>query len=209
MKTLATAFAIALAAGAARADVIFAESFDSGTLGTFSYQDYKTDEPSSFAWETNEDQALGNFTDGTGAAAVSNSDATPGAYDHALVSPAIHLPAGAIAMTFLTNYQNFANIDFADVDITSNNGAHWENVLRFNEDHGMFYARPGVNETIDLSAYAGQTIQVRFHHYDDDVEANDWYWQVDNFAIHADAVPAPGALGLLGAAALCASRRRR
>ena len=208
MKTLASALTIALAAGSAGAGTIFTEDFNSGTLGSFTYQDYKTGQPSSFEWRTNESESLGNFTGGTGAAAMSSSDSVAGPYDHAIVSPQIDLPLGQISMSFLSNYQNYSNIDFADVDISNNNGASWYNVLRWNEDHGAFYAAPGVAAELDISQFAGQSINIRFHHYDLEEDANDWYWQVDNLAVNAS-VPGPGAMALLGAAGLVAARRRR
>lgn len=209
MKTLAMALTLALAAGAASAGVIYAEDFNSNTLGAFTYQDYRTNGVSSYKWDTNQDELLGNFTGGLGAAAMSNSGDVAGPYDHAIISPSINLPEGMITLSFLTNYQNFANIDFADVDISNNNGASWDNVLRFNEDHGAFYATPGETALIDLTDYAGQAVKIRFHHYDNEEDANDWYWQIDDIAVDATAIPAPGAVGLLGAAGLAAARRRR
>ena len=207
MKTLVTAVTLALAAGTASAGVVFSEGFESG-LGQFAYQDYRTQSPSAFAWGTNEEAGLGNFTGGMGAAAMSNSDGTMGAYDHAIITPPIPLPQGVISMSFLMNYQNFANLDFADVDVSNDGGASWNNLLRFNDDKGGFFAEPGHAALVDLSAYAGQTVQVRFHHYDNLDDAFDWYWQVDEFSITA-AIPSPGAVALLGAAGLIACHRRR
>lgn len=209
MRTLATAMTLALAAGSATAGVVYSEDFNTGTLGSFTYQDYKTDQPSAFKWLTNEDLSMGNFTGGSGAAAMSSSDEVAGPYDHAIISPSIELPKGTITMSFLTNYQNYSHIDFADVDVTNDNGANWYNMIRYNEDHGAFYSTPGESAQIDLSQFAGDTIQVRFHHYDNERDAFDWYWQVDNISVQADAIPAPGAIGLLGAAGLAAARRRR
>jgi MYXO-CTERM domain-containing protein len=112
------------------------------------------------------------------------------------------VPGGA-RLQLLANYQNFAALDFFDIDI--NNGSGWVNLLRWNEDHGGFDAPPGEAIDLDLSAYAGDTAQVRFHYYDPNSGDWDWYIQVDDVAV----TPAPGALALLGIGGLAVARRRR
>jgi hypothetical protein len=208
MKPLATTIALALAAGSAYGGVIFAESFDTATLGQMTYTDYLTDGASAFEWTNNEAQGLGNFTGGTGSAAMSHSDAVFGAFDHAIVTPEIVLPEDRLVLSFVHNYQNFAHIDIADVDITTDGGSSWINLHRFNEDHGGFYEKPGKTVLLNLTAYAGESVRIRFRHTDLTEDALDWYWQVDNIAVET-AIPAPGALALLGAAGLIAAGRRR
>jgi uncharacterized protein (TIGR03382 family) len=206
MRTLATVLTLALAAGPAAAGVIFAEDFNLGNLGTFTYVDLKTDGPSAFEWETD---GLDNFTSGDGSCAISYSGQIVGGYDHAIVSPEIQLLTGASSLNFLTNYQNFANFDFAEVDVTADDGVTWNTLLSYNEDHGAFYSTPGEFALIDLSQFAGQAIKFRFHHFNNDPEAFDLYWQVDDLQVDSVNIPGPGAVALLGAAGVAALRRRR
>ena len=77
----------------------------------------------------------------------------------------------AASLTYTANYQNFAGLDFLDVDISTNGGTTWTNLLSWNEDHGTYGATPGVNVTIDLSAYAGQSgLMLRYRYYDPNSE---------------------------------------
>ena len=47
------------------------------------------------------------------------------------------------------------------------------------------YAAEGADEIVflDISAYAGQTAQIRFHYYDLTSTGWDWYWQVDHVVV--------------------------
>jgi hypothetical protein len=165
--------------GLVRAQVVFSEDFESSPLGQFQYEDY---EPggSAFLWDAMAATGDGNYTGGAGNAAMSNSDFHgAGEFDHAIVSPPIQLGAGS-GLEFLTNYQSL--FDTADVDI-SVGGGPWQNLLRWTTDHGAYFSAPGELVTIDLSAYDGQSVRIRFHHYDPNLGDWDWYWQVDDVRI--------------------------
>ncbi|MEI2688243.1 MAG: choice-of-anchor J domain-containing protein [Anaerolineae bacterium] len=87
-------------------------------------------------------------------------------------------------MTYTANYQNFINSDFLDVDISTDGGTTWTNLLRWNEDHGTSGSPPGVNVSIDLSAYAGQNgLMLRWRYYDPNTGDWNWYAQVDDVAL--------------------------
>lgn len=199
-------FALAATAGTAGAGTVFFEDFENGHIGQFTYQDYQPG-GSAFIWDGNGATNEGNYTGASGSCAMSNSDAQAGDYDHAIVSPTISLGTNSV-LSYQTNYQNFANFDYADTDISVDGGASWKTLLSWNEDHGGFYQSPGESVSLDLSAYDGQKVQIRFHHYDPEQGDNDWYWQVDDVRVSGD-VPAPGAAALLGIGGLCAARRRR
>jgi uncharacterized repeat protein (TIGR01451 family) len=136
----------------------------------------------------------GNFTNGSGDVACVSSDVFGAAeFDVELRTSAINLSAfGApAALTFTANYQNFANLDFFTVDVSTNGGGAWTNLLSWNEDHGGFRAAPGENVNLDISAYAGQAdVRFRFRYFDPNTGDFDWYAQVDNVAVAATpAVP--------------------
>lgn len=206
MRNFSVMFAaLVAAAGSANAVVVFSEDFNSGGIGSFSYEDYQPG-GSAFQWAGNADSGEANYTGGSGNAATSNSDANPGEYDHAIISPKINLGTGS-ELSYLSNYQNFAFLDFADVDISNDGGATWNTLLSWNEDHGTFFGTPGESVLLDLGAYDNQTVQIRFRHYNPNADDFDWYWMVDDVSVTA--IPAPGAMALLGLGGLCAARRRR
>ena len=100
--------------------------------------------------------------------------------------------ATSASLDYLVNYQNYANLDFLDVDVSVDGGTTWTNALSWNEDHpvnGLFNA-PGEAVSIDLSAYLGEAnVQVRWHYYDPNTDDYDWYAQVDDVALTCDEAP--------------------
>ncbi len=132
----------------------------------------------------------GNWATGNGDAASASSDLQGGGsglYDTELWSSPFDLPAGsAVTLEYWVNYQNFAAGDFLDVDISTDGGSGWTNLLSWNEDHGSLRSAPGEFVTLDLSAYAGQTgLILRWHYYDPagPATSQDWYAQVDEVGL--------------------------
>jgi len=128
----------------------------------------------------------GNYTNGSGDAACVSSDMFgPHAFDAELRTPTLSL-AGLTGTTlnFTANYGNFGGPDFFDVDVRVGGGP-WTNELSWNEDHGGFFAAPGEDVVINLSAYDGMTdVRVRFRYYDPNPGADwDWYVQIDDVTI--------------------------
>ena len=128
----------------------------------------------------------GNYTGGTGDAATASSDRFGAAeFDTELRTFAFDLsdwlPTDDVALVYLANYSNFVNFDFLDVDVSTDGGASWTNLLSWNEDHGGFRSLPGEAVSIDLSPYAGlSNVQVRWRYYDPDTGDWDWYAQIDD-----------------------------
>lgn len=152
----------------------------------------------------------GNFSSGDGGAAHADTDAFGPdalAYDVALLSPVSTVSAGAV-LVYNINFQQIGAIDAGRVEITADGGATWDLLAEYLVDTGGFPTFPysadeplGIDETIDLAAYAGQDVQVRFRYVG---EGWNWFMQVDNVGI----IPAPGAVALFGVAGLMARRRR-
>ncbi len=129
-----------------------------------------------------------NYTGGTGDAASASSDLQGGGsgmYDTELQTPPIDLSGvGSAELSYWANYQNFALVDFLDLDISTDGGANWTTVLSWNEDHGAFRNSPGEFVQVNLDAYVGQTVILRWHYYDPGAStAQDWYAQIDDVAL--------------------------
>ncbi|MCA9972931.1 MAG: hypothetical protein KC425_22090, partial [Anaerolineales bacterium] len=134
----------------------------------------------------------GNYATGSGDAASASSDLQGGGsglYDTELWTSPIDLSGVSQAtFSYWANYGNFAFIDFLDLDVSTDGGATWTNLLRWNEDHhpnGLRNA-PGEFVSIDLSAYTGQSnVILRWHYYDPagPATSQDWYAQVDDVSL--------------------------
>ena len=138
----------------------------------------------------------GNWTGGAGDAACASSDHAPGggggSYDTELQTPPIDLSGfGLPTLTYKANYANFANVDFLDVDVSTDGGASWTTLLSWNEDHGSTHGLPGEEVLLDLAAYVGQEIILRWHYYDPSgTTSDDWYAQIDDVNLSCISGPA-------------------
>lgn len=127
----------------------------------------------------------GNYTGGDGDAASVNSDANPGEFDTELRSNTFSLYAATSAtLNYKVNYQNFGALDYLDLDISTDGGASWTNLLSWNEDHGGFFGGPGEAVSIDLADYLGEPeVMLRWRYYDPNSGDWDWYAQVDDISL--------------------------
>jgi len=183
---------VAVCASAATAQVVFPEDFN----GTFPPTGWtvvnNADGP---AWQLNTATGRENDTGGDGTAATIDSDASTGfnVEDCELISPPFAVPENAF-LEFAHSFRwHFLPPDEqADVDI-SIDGEIWTNLANYSGGDDGYPG--GAHKSIDLGAYAGQTVQIRFHYYD----ANwDWWWQVDNVGIiQVTEIPAVSSWGLL------------
>ncbi len=217
-RSVFAAFGLAaamLASSAANGAVILSEDFEGGIPGDWTTVDA---EGNGVGWDTNTFWGEGNYTNGSGLAAMVCSDCFGTAeYDASLISSTFSLAGFSDAqLSYTVNYQNFAFLDFLDVDISLDGGASWLTLLSWNEDHGTFFDAPGEDVILDLDAFLGETsVNLRWRHYDPNTGDFDWYAQVDDILVEGtpDAVdvPAPAALGLfgLGMMGLIAGRRRK
>lgn len=134
-----------------------------------------------------------NYTGGLGNAASVSSDAMGLAeYDTELWSSPFDLTDASLAsLIYLANYQNLENQDFLDLDISTDGGASWTNLLSWNEDHGALrVAGAGELVEVDLSAYAGQSgLILRWHYYDPNNRDYDWYAQIDEVGLNCISLP--------------------
>lgn len=146
----------------------------------------------------------GNFTNGSGEAACVSSDIFgPAEFDTELRTPVLDFTnVTGVMLSFTVNYQNFAGLDFFDVDVSTDGGISWTNIISWNEDHGGFRAPPGEDVSLNISPLVDgrNNVVIRFHHYDPNITDWDWYVQVDNLLITAgpvSTVPAMSQWGMI------------
>jgi PKD repeat protein len=123
-----------------------------------------------------------NATGGAGLCADANSDCLGDGMDTTMVTPSFSLASPAYLsaqLQFKSDFFSAAALDEAWVDITTDGGAVWTNLLYF--DHQS--VRGPDTETIDLTPYLGQPdVRLSFEYT---APGWDWAWQVDDVAVTA------------------------
>ncbi|HHP7238854.1 S8 family serine peptidase [Longibacter sp.] len=166
-------------------NVLMEEDFDDGIPSEWSVVDNTDD---GVVWQTNDDWGRGNFAGTGGSAAADSDEAGPGVpYDTELISPEMTGVEG-MSLRFLVNFQAIPPENFFDVDVTTDGGTTWTNVLQLDDDTpsgGLFVENGGVQQVIPLDGQvaAGETFQVRFRYYTPDPSPWDWYAQIDDVQI--------------------------
>ena len=148
-------------------------------------------------WKRNDEWGRANLTGGTGYCAAADSDiAGSGAFDTELLSPLIVMPATPRNLVFKHRFQYIYTTDRGYVDVSTNGGATWTNLRTFS-------ATDSTEQTIDMSAYAGMTIVLRWRYV-----SGSWayYWQIDD--VRTQTIPPPPPLPVL-AESFTAPRSRR
>jgi cysteine-rich repeat protein len=166
-------------------------TFDSGVPDSWTVID---NESTGIVWTNIASSGIGgNYTGGTGDATSVSSDAFPGEFDTELRTNTFSLLDWTSAkVEYLINYQNYAGLDFLNLDVSTDGGSTWDNLLSWNEDHpvGGLFAAPGEAVSVDLSAYAGQAnVTLRWHYFDPNTDDYDWYAQVDNVMLSCENEP--------------------
>ncbi|MEJ2653506.1 MAG: hypothetical protein P8173_17485 [Gammaproteobacteria bacterium] len=132
-------------------------------------------------WESNSTTGRTNFTDGSGNCADADSDwcGSGTSMDTELWTPRVNLSRASVAILYYkTRYENFAGLDYAYVDISTDGGITWTNLLTWNEDHSV-----AGTINIDLTPYVGSANTVIRFHYD--APGYYWWWQLDDVKIIA------------------------
>ena len=121
-----------------------------------------------------------------GDVAVADADYYDAEIDTALITPPLDLTDHSYIVLYYETVYNDAWFldDYADVDVSTNNGVSWINVLHW-EDQSQRPFGPGTNVAINISIAAGcPNALVRFHYY----SPSDYYWEIDNVVIIADTI---------------------
>ena len=159
----------------ATTDVILSEDFE----GAFPPSGWSVVGDS--LWDRNDNWGRTNYAGGNGYCADADSDAYGSGGDTELWTPSFSLAGYSSAeLTFIASYYDASWADdYADVDISTNGGTTWTNLLHWAEDHDDH--GPGEEVTIDLTPYVGNSnVIVRWHYY---APGWDWYYEIDNVTI--------------------------
>ena len=174
---------------------LFMEDFEGGIPADWTL----VDNLGNGGWLLNTDYGNPNYTPGSGLCADIDSDEIGSVdVDAEMITHLFTVPASAATLEFDNefNWYSGGNDEKGDVDIwTSARG--WTNLLRFQGEDVQY-----THESVDLSAYAGEEAQIRFHYYDANYEMR---WQVDNVGV----TPEPMTLTMLALGGLALMRRRR
>lgn len=134
-------------------------------------------------WKRNDQWGRANETGGTGFCAAADSDKVgfSGAFDSELWSPPIAMPATPRNLVFKHYFRLRDTTDRGYVDVSTNGGTTWANLRTFS-------ATDSAEQTIDMSAYAGMTIVLRWRYV-----TGGWayYWQIDDVRTQTIPVPPP------------------
>jgi hypothetical protein len=140
-------------------------------------------------WDSCSEYGMDNWTGGGGDCFGVDTEYQAGAvpFDTELWSPPIDLTGYTkVGLKYYANYQNYGGADYLDLDISTDGGLTWNNLSSWNEDHGGFMSLPGQTVTVNLDAYVGEEIILRWHYYDPYEYYEDWYVQVDEVIITAE-----------------------
>ena len=137
-----------------------------------------------YPWVFDDPFEYGNITPGSGGFAQANSDAAdPEALtDTEMITAPFDLTAtDTSSLSFASFFLDDGIGAEADVSVSVDGGATWEQVWYTNED------LLDTVEGVDLSAWADQTaVQLKFHYTDNDTWA--YFWQVDDVRIGCTAL---------------------
>lgn len=124
---------------------------------------------------------------GSGFSAAADPDAVDNglAWDAELRSPAVALPPET-ALSFASNFQDFAGNGDAYLYISDDNGSSWTEIFSQSTDDVGGTTGGGVLRVLDLSAYGGETVILRWRYVASDATA--WFWHIDDVLL---ATPSP------------------
>lgn len=134
---------------------------------------------SACVWQKSSVTGRANYTGGTGYCADADSDWCGSGATYPmntdLWTPPLNLTSYTLAtLTFKTYFLPLSG-DYASVDVTTNNGSTWTNLLSWTTDHSA------QTVTLDLTPWCGlNNVIVAFNYYAPDW---DWYWEVDDVKV--------------------------
>ncbi len=193
MKKLFTLLTCIGVMGTSIAQTVMQENFDGGIPGTWAINDFQSDNLTWFGTTGGYGGGGTNFLDGTEFAFVdSDADGNGTEMVEDLVSPTFDGSLyTTLTLTFDQFYRNLNGNDSGQVYISSDGGATWNLLAEYVAvDYGAWNAPD--QQTLDLTPYISNNMQLMFH-YDDDNEWA-WWWAIDNVHVFA---PVPDDAGVV------------
>lgn len=166
-------------------EALLKEKFTSGIPATWTVLDGGSGGGASSTWNTNNPCGLSIGAPFSSPWAESNSQCAGlgASQDEQLITP--RLDIRGCTQVFLDFSNQFAwnaagNAEIADVDVSTDGGSTWFNVLRL-ENHNQGFPVPE-SRSIDLTPHTQRQkkLDVRFHYYN---ASGDGWWAVDNVSV--------------------------
>lgn len=166
--------------------LLLSETFSGGIPPTWSVIDGGSGGGAAASWTTA--NPGGRFVDTpfSGAFAIVDSDIAGinAVQDEQLITPVINATGcGQVILEFTNQFQWFNQglNEIADVDVSTNGGTTWTNVLRLQGAHDGF---PTPNtKSLNITSAIGanrSNVRIRFHYYNANFE---WWWAIDNVKV--------------------------
>jgi len=159
------------------------ENFDEGPFPPQGWKVEVYNSNTSNNWRRNDAWGRANVVPGgSGFAAGADSDKAgygSGNFDTALVTPWIQMPATPRELAYNHYFRPYYSSDRGYVDICVSPCSSWTNLQTFTSTNSTA-------QTVDLSAYAGQLVKIRFRYVSGEWA---WYWYIDNVRTQEPAVP--------------------
>jgi YD repeat-containing protein len=176
---------------------LLSEDFASGIPGTWSVVDGLTGGGTAATWTTANPGARSIGTPLETPFAIVDSDRAGSgiSQDEQLISPTLNASGCNRVILQFGNQFRFFGAEMADVDVSTDGGSLWTNVLRM---QGVNDGYPTPNtKSIDITSVIASNpsnVRIRFHYYNATFE---WWWAIDNIKVRC--LPAFGMLQLSAA----------
>jgi hypothetical protein len=153
---------------------IWSEDFDSGVWPPAGWTVIDNTATLGGAWTLNSTTGRPNNTGGSGDCAIIDSDwyGSSNDQDTELWTNSFFVPAGGATLEYKMDL-NYLSGEVCDVDVSTDGGLNWTNLDSYAADMTGLYG-------VDLTAYGGFNVIVRWHYY---LASWEWWWEIDDVAL--------------------------
>lgn len=132
------------------------------------------------------DQEYGNYTGGSGGAAMVSSHAAPGVpFDAELRTPALVASTENLTLRFRVNFITGTEPASLNLDVSTDEGTTWNTIQRWSDDVGQVFAAPGALIEVPLAPVLneGDLFHLRWRYVSQARTPTDFYAQIDEVTI--------------------------